>query len=81
VRAAKQERIKGPKVFGCAQIISLLNIEQCCGWVDVDLSLASSPCLTLSSAISVVEALMKGKCACRTSLYDRLYKEAFIHWM
>jgi hypothetical protein len=57
------------KVFGCAQIISLLNIEQNCGCVD--LNLAFNPdlnCLTSSSVISVVEALMKGKCACHTSL-------------
>jgi hypothetical protein len=50
---------KMPKVFGCAQIISLLNTEQNCGWVD--LNLASNPdltCLSSSSVISVVEALM-----------------------
>jgi hypothetical protein len=32
---------KRPKVFGCVQIIYLLNIEQNCGWVD--LNLVSSP--------------------------------------
>jgi hypothetical protein len=50
---------KKPKVFGCAQIISLLNTEQNCGWVD--LNVASNPdltCFTSSSVISVVEALM-----------------------
>jgi hypothetical protein len=46
-------------VFGCTQIISLLNTEQNCGWVD--LNLASNPdltCFTSSSVISVLEALM-----------------------
>jgi hypothetical protein len=29
---------KRPKVFGCAQIIYLLNIEQNCAWVDLNLA-------------------------------------------
>jgi hypothetical protein len=44
------------KVFGCAQIIPLLNTEQNCGWVD--LNLESNPDLTCFTSSSVVEALM-----------------------
>jgi hypothetical protein len=50
---------KRPKVFGCARIISLLNTEQNCGWVDFNV--VSNPdltCFTSRSVISVVEALM-----------------------
>jgi hypothetical protein len=36
--------------------------------------------LDLEFRYSVVEALLKAKCACRTSLYGRLYKQSFIHW-
>jgi hypothetical protein len=55
----RKQAQKRPKVFGCAQIISVLNTEHNCGWVD--LNLASNPDLirlTSSSVISVVEALM-----------------------
>jgi hypothetical protein len=54
-----QQPQKRPNVCGCTQIISLLNTEQNCGWVD--LNLASSPdltCYTSSYVISVVETLM-----------------------
>jgi hypothetical protein len=43
---------KRPKVFGCAQVISLLNTEQTFGWVD--LNLASNPDLTCFTSSSVI---------------------------
>jgi hypothetical protein len=53
---------KGSKVFDCAQIISLLNTEQNCGWVELDLvsnpDLTQLNYLTSSSVVSVVGALM-----------------------
>jgi hypothetical protein len=51
----REQAKKRPNVFGCAQIISLLNTEQNCGWVD--LNLASNPDLTCCSVISVVELM------------------------
>jgi hypothetical protein len=57
--ANSKQAQKRPKVFGCAQIISLLNIEQNCGLVDLNLASNSDlTCFTSSSVISVVEALM-----------------------
>jgi hypothetical protein len=59
VCSQKKTSTEKPKVFGSAQIISLLNSEQNCGWVD--LNHAYNPdltCFTSSSVISVVEALM-----------------------